>query len=67
MIRYVILFQSSMMCLHKLPFLDLLIFDHTPESFDEDVVPPTAPAVHTDLNATLSERLSKSKLVNWMP
>jgi hypothetical protein len=35
--------------------VDLFVLDRAPEPFDEHVVPPSAPAVHTDLNLPPAE------------
>ncbi len=39
--------------------IDLLVFDRSPEPFDEDVVPPRALAVHADLDVGVLQRLDE--------
>ncbi len=48
--------------------VDFLVFDGSPETFDEDVVIDPAPAVHADANARLIEdiqELTGRKLGSW--
>ena len=47
--------------------IDTLVFERAPQTLDEDVVPPSALAVHGDLYLGLLEDLDKIAALNWLP
>ena len=41
--------------------MNLLVFDAAPQPLDEDIVPPSAFAVHADRNAVVGERAGEDR------
>ena len=41
--------------------IDFLVLDGSPDTFDEDVVPPSALAIHADFDVILNEHLRESR------